>query len=89
MNKILEVKNLSVYYGTVRALENASLFVNEGEIVAILGPNGAGKSTLLKAICGLVPIKQGEVIFQGKSIKRFTPDALVKRGLSVHDEIHR
>ena len=56
MNKILEATNLSVNYGTVRALESVSFSVNGGEIVAMIGPNGAGKSTALKAICGLIPI---------------------------------
>lgn len=83
MTKLLEVKNLSVYYGTVRALDSSSIFVNEGEIVAILGPNGAGKSTLLKAVCGLVSITRGEVQFQGKDIKGLTPDQLVKLGISL------
>lgn len=86
MNKILEITNLSVNYGTVRALENASFYVNEGEIVAMIGPNGAGKSTALKAICGLIPINSGEIKYQGKPIKGITPDRLVKKGLSLVPE---
>lgn len=86
MNKILEIANLSVNYGTVRALENASFYVNEGEIVTMIGPNGAGKSTALKAICGLIPINSGEIKYQGKPIKGMTPDRLVKKGLSLVPE---
>jgi len=86
MNKILEIANLSVNYGTVRALENASFYVNEGEIVAMIGPNGAGKSTALKAICGLIAINSGEIKYQGKPIKGMTPDRLVKKGLSLVPE---
>jgi branched-chain amino acid transport system ATP-binding protein len=86
MNKILEAANLSVNYGTIRALENASFFVNEGEIVAMIGPNGAGKSTALKAVCGLVPAKEGTIRFQGKDIRGLTPDQLVKKGLSLVPE---
>jgi len=89
MSKILEVKNLSVYYGAVRALEDVSFFVNRGEIVSLLGPNGAGKSTALKAICGLVPIKSGEILFQEKSINGLSPDRLVKKGLSLVPEGRR
>ena len=68
---LLEVRNLTVYYGSVQALNNISLKVDKGEIVAMIGPNGAGKSTALKAICGLLKetggeIKNGEVIFGGK-----------------------
>jgi branched-chain amino acid transport system ATP-binding protein len=89
MSKILEVKNLSVFYGTVRALEDVSFFINQGEIVALLGPNGAGKSTALNAICGLVSVKNGEIIFQEKSIKGLSPDSLVKKGLSLVHEGRR
>lgn len=89
MNKILEVKNLSVYYGTVRAIENASFLVNRGEIVAMIGPNGAGKSTALKAICGLVPINKGEIRFEGEDIKGLTPDRLVRKGLCLVPEGRR
>jgi branched-chain amino acid transport system ATP-binding protein len=89
MNKLLEVNNLIVYYGTVRALEKASFIVNPGEIVAMIGPNGAGKSTALKAVCGLVPAKEGDIKFQGKDIKGLSPDQLVKRGLSLVPEGRR
>jgi len=89
MSKILEVKNLSVYYGTVRALEDISFSVNQGEIVSLLGPNGAGKSTALKAICGLVPVDKGEICFQDKSISGLTPDRLVKKGLCLVPEGRR
>ncbi|HUU51269.1 MAG TPA: ABC transporter ATP-binding protein [Nitrospinota bacterium] len=89
MSKILEVKNLSVYYGTVGALEDVSFSVNKGEIVSLLGPNGAGKSTALKAICGLVPIRKGKICFQDKSINGLTPDRLVKKGLCLVPEGRR
>jgi branched-chain amino acid transport system ATP-binding protein len=86
MNRILEIANLSVNYGTVRALENASFYVNEGEIVAMIGPNGAGKSTVLKSICGLVPIKEGTIKYKDQDIGSLMPDVLVKRGLSLVPE---
>jgi len=89
MNKILEVKNLTVYYGSVRALEDVSFYVDEGEIVVLLGPNGAGKSTALKAICGLAPIKTGEIHFLNEIINGLSPDRLVKRGLCLVPEGRR
>jgi branched-chain amino acid transport system ATP-binding protein len=89
MSKILEVKNLSVYYGSVRALEDVSFLVNHGEIVALLGPNGAGKSTALNAVCGLIPAKEGCIQFQEKDIKGSSPDQLVKKGLSLVPEGRR
>jgi len=89
MKAILDVKNLSVSYGAVKALEDVSFFVNEAEIVAIVGPNGAGKSTALKAICGLVPVNKGKIKFLDENIKGLTPDRLVKKGLSLVPEGRR
>jgi len=63
---LLEVRNLTVYYDTVLALDDISLNISEGEIVAMIGPNGAGKSTALKAICGLVKPKSGEILYRGE-----------------------
>lgn len=89
MNNILEVKNLSVSYGPVKALENVSFFIEKGEIVAMIGPNGAGKSTALNAVCGLLPVNSGEIRFQDEDIKGLTPDRLVKRGLCLVPEGRR
>lgn len=97
MNKnqhLLEVKNLSVNYGTVEALKNISFHVDEGEIVTLLGPNGAGKSTALKAICGLLEATNGRIVsgtieFQKKSIKNTQPYDLVKKGISLVPEGRR
>jgi branched-chain amino acid transport system ATP-binding protein len=86
---LLEVKNLTVFYGAVRALQGISLEVNEGEIVAMIGPNGAGKSTALKAISGLIKLDKpssGEVIFQRDNIENLRTDELVKKGLSLVPE---
>ena len=86
---LLEVKDLTVYYGAVKALERASFKVNEGEIVAMIGPNGAGKSTALKAVCGLVKPTAGEILFRGENINAQQPHDLVKRGLSLVPEGRR
>lgn len=91
---LLEVKNLTVCYGKVKALENVSFNVNEGEIVAMIGPNGAGKSTSLKAVSGVLEaagghIESGEVLFEGESIRGFRTDELVKKGLSLVPEGRR
>jgi len=86
---LLEVRNLIVYYDTVLALDDISLKINEGEIVAMIGPNGAGKSTALKAICGLVKPKSGEVLFQGENINGKQPYQLVEKGLCLVPEGRR
>ena len=86
---LLEVKDLTAYYGKVKALEDACLNVNEGEIVAMIGPNGAGKSTALKAICGLLKLdgnSSGKVIYKGEDITGQPPYGLVTKGLSLVPE---
>lgn len=62
------VKNLTVHYRTVQALQNVSLTIQPGRLTGIIGPNGAGKSTLLKAILGLVPVLQGEAIYGDRAL---------------------
>lgn len=86
---LLEVKNLTVFYDMVLALDDISLHVNEGEIVAMIGPNGAGKSTALKAICGLVKPRSGEILFQKEVINGKQPYELVKKGVSLVPEGRR
>jgi len=85
----LEVKNLTVHYDTVLALDNISLTLSEREIVAMIGPNGTGKSTALKAICGLLKPKSGEVLFQGENINGKQPYQLVEKGLCLVPEGRR
>jgi branched-chain amino acid transport system ATP-binding protein len=86
---LLEVRNLTVYYDTVLALDDISFNINEGEIVAMIGPNGAGKSTALKAICGLVKPKSGEILFGGENINGKQPYQLVEKGLCLVPEGRR
>ena len=83
---MLEVENVSVNYGPVRAVHSVSLNVQEGEIVALLGPNGAGKTSLLSAIIGLVPAAEGTVTFQGKNINRLDTESRVAQGITVTPE---
>ena len=86
----LEAKNISVYYGQVRALEDVSFSVNSGEIVAMIGPNGAGKSTALKAVFGMVDLKTGgDIFFNGESIRGLRPDEHVTKGIALIPEGRR
>lgn len=66
---MLEVHNLSVAYGGLRALTDVSLTVAEGQFVTVVGPNGAGKSTLFKTICGIVPPLNGRISFYGNDLR--------------------
>ena len=89
---LLKVKNLTIFYGTVEALNRVSLHLSEGEIVAMIGPNGAGKTTVLKAISGLIKLdapSSGEIIFNGENIENLRTDILVKKGMSLVPEGRR
>jgi branched-chain amino acid transport system ATP-binding protein len=88
-NPLLEVKNLTVSYGDVRALTDVSLEVEEGTIVALVGSNGAGKSTLLKAISGLKHPAEGEVLFEGEDISRVSTKHHVDKGIVLVPEGRR
>ncbi len=86
---LLEVKHLTVYYDAVLALDDISLQVKEGEIIALIGPNGAGKSTALKAITGILMPQYGEIIFQGEKINGLQPYQMVSKGLCLVPEGRR
>ncbi len=78
---LLQLKDIHVHYGGVKALDGVSVSIDEGEIVALMGPNGAGKSTILKAIFGLAPIDSGVVLWEGQQFKPVSYE-VVERGVS-------
>jgi branched-chain amino acid transport system ATP-binding protein len=86
---MLEVSNVSVRYeGVIVALQGVDFAVEAGGVVALLGPNGAGKTTLLKAIAGMLPFEQGEVVegairFEGASLGRAHPATIARRGIAL------
>ncbi len=75
-------ENMTGGYGGANIINSCSIEVNRGEIVAILGPNGAGKSTAMKAMLGLLNLKSGKVLIDGKDISKLTPQDRVKEGIS-------
>jgi branched-chain amino acid transport system ATP-binding protein len=83
---ILEVKNLRVEYGAIRAVKGISFNVEKGNIFAILGANGAGKSATLRTISGIVKPKSGEIIFDGKNIVGKNIYSIAKAGISHSPE---
>ena len=78
---LLNLVDISVHYDAVVALDEASLGVRKGEVVAVMGPNGAGKSTVLKAIMGLAPVVGGEVYWRQRRLEAATHE-IVKEGIS-------
>ncbi|MDR2199425.1 MAG: ABC transporter ATP-binding protein [Deltaproteobacteria bacterium] len=86
---MLELRNLVVSYGGIKALHGVSLKVEEGELVTILGANGAGKSTTLMAVSGLVPLSGGEIYFKGERLDRLKSHEVVKRGITQAPEGRR
>ncbi len=78
---LLEVNDLYVSYGAIRALHGLTFHVDEGEIVTLIGANGAGKSTTLKTVSGLLRPDRGQITYAGKDITRVGADAIVRMGL--------
>ena len=86
---MLDLRNLVSAYGNILALQGVSLHVKPSEIVTILGSNGAGKTTLLMAIAGLVPPRQGEILWEGRPIQQLTPDQIKALGIGLVPEGRR
>ena len=81
MAKILEIKDLVVDYGIIRAIKGINLEVEEGTIVAILGANGAGKTTTIRTVNGIVKASEGEITFKGEKITNLDPYKLASKGI--------
>lgn len=79
---MLEIKNLEVYYGVIRAIKGISFEVNEGEVIALIGANGAGKTTTLQTITGMLKPKSGEIIFEGTDITKIPGHKIVSMGMA-------
>ena len=86
---MLDVAELSAWYGKARILFDVSLKVDAGQCVALMGRNGAGKSTTMKAIMGLVPQRSGKVAFRGEAIEGLAPHQIARRGLGWVPEDRR
>ena len=86
---LLEVKNLSVFYGVIQALKGISFEVNEGEIVTLIGANGAGKTTTMQSVIGLIPSQGGTVLYDGQDITKTPCHKIVQLGMSQVPEGRR
>ena len=79
---LLEIKDLEVNYGVIKAIKGVSFDVNEGEIIALIGANGAGKTTILHTIPGLIQAKKGSIVFDGKELTKTPPHKIVSMGMA-------
>ncbi len=80
--KLLELKNVTIKFGGVTALDQLDFQVNEGEICALIGPNGAGKTTVFNVVTGVYPVTSGDIIFNGENLKGKQRHQVVKSGLA-------
>jgi branched-chain amino acid transport system ATP-binding protein len=78
---LLELRNVTVHYGTAEAIRDISFGIAEGAAVSVIGANGAGKSTIIKAVSGLVRLHAGHIEFDGKKIDGMSPDVIVGHGV--------
>lgn len=79
---LLEIKDLEVNYGVIKAIKGVSFDVNEGEIIALIGANGAGKTTILHTITSLIQAKKGSIVFDGKELTKTPPHKIVSMGMA-------
>ena len=86
---LLEIKNLEVYYGVICALKGISFEVNEGESVSLIGANGAGKSTMMQSVVGIIPKRNGTVMFDGQDITKTPCHKIVQLGMTQVPEGRR
>jgi len=86
---LLEVRDLAVAYGRIRAVDGIDLRIEPGKIVSLVGSNGAGKTTTLAALSGLLPLTSGTIRFAGEDITRLAPERRVGRGIAHVPERRR
>jgi branched-chain amino acid transport system ATP-binding protein len=86
---VLAVDGLTTRYGSITAVRQASLEVGTGEIVGLIGPNGAGKTTLLATVAGLLLPADGDVRLEGRSVRGWSPDRMLRAGLALVPERRR
>ena len=87
MKPVLEVKNVTVRFGGVTAVDNASLTMQGGDLIGFVGPNGAGKTTLMRVITGIVRPQEGSVWLEGKDLTKLATNQRIRAGLALAQQI--
>ncbi len=83
---LLEIENIHSYYGNIHALQGVSLTVEEGEVVTLIGSNGAGKTTTLRSIHGILPPREGKIVFDGEEIQGMPAHDMIPKGIAQSPE---
>ena len=86
---LLEIENMHSYYGHIHALQGISLTVEEGEVVTLIGSNGAGKTTTLRSIHGILPPREGKIVFDGEEIQGTPAHDMIGKGIAQSPEGRR
>ncbi|WP_029232329.1 ABC transporter ATP-binding protein [Butyrivibrio sp. VCB2006] len=89
MEPLLEVKDLSVYYGVIQAIKGISFHVDKGEVVALIGANGAGKTTTLHTLSGLINANKGDILYKGQNLTKIPNHKIVSLGMAQVPEGRR
>ena len=89
MSNMLEIKDLNVSYGGIKAVKDISFVVPKGEVVTLIGANGAGKSSTLRSIVGLVKPESGSILFEESELAGLSTDQIVSRGITLVPEGRR
>src|SRR5699024_5622814 len=88
-NNMLQLQNVSTFYGAIQALDEVSLTVDQGEIVTLIGANGAGKTTMLMTICGSPRARDGNITFEGQDITMMPTHMIMRAGIAISPEGRR
>src|SRR3712207_2122187 len=83
---LLEIEDMHSYYGHIHALQGISLTVEEGEVVTLIGSNGAGKTTTLRSIHGVLPPREGKIVFAGEEIQGLPAHDMISKGIAQSPE---
>jgi branched-chain amino acid transport system ATP-binding protein len=83
---LLEIKNMSVHYGRIQAIDDLTISVEEGEVVTLIGANGAGKTSTMRAVAGLLSLSSGSITLNGEDITKLKGHRRVQRGISLAPE---
>ncbi|WP_437440542.1 ABC transporter ATP-binding protein [Nocardioides eburneus] len=83
---LLEIKDMSIHYGRIQAIDGLSITVEEGEVVTLIGANGAGKTSTMRAVAGLLSLSHGSILLEGEDITKLKGHRRVQRGISLAPE---